>query len=268
MPNAVHEEVRNFFYNTTALTTERRSSKHYHSLYEIYYLEEGECHYLIEGKLFEMAKGDIVFIPKGMIHKTTYEGTHSRLLINCSGRYLENIELKEAFVYRNQKYSREIYNVIKNIEKEYLNGDKFSDNLIKGYIQQLLAIVYRTENKYKNTRHQNKYVNTALNILEENFTQDITLYSMALKFGVSPEHFSRLFKKETGLGFNEYISLLRLKKAETLLKKNENLSVSEVAFSCGFNDSNYFCEKFKKVYGISPLKFKKKHKLKVNRSNG
>ncbi len=267
MPNAVHEEVRNFFYNTTALTTERRSLKHYHSFYEIYYLELGECHYLIEGKLFEMVKGDIVFIPKGMIHKTSYEGPHSRLLINCAGNYLENIKLKEAFVYRNEKYTGEIYNVLKNIEKEYLSGDEFSDSLIKGYMQQLLAIVCRTENKYKNTRHQNKYVKTALNILEEDFTSDITLSSVALKFGVSPEHFSRIFKKETGLGFNEYLSLLRLKKAETLLKKNEYLSVSEVAFSCGFNDSNYFCEKFKKVYGISPLKFKKKHKLQENRPN-
>lgn len=267
MPDAIHEEVRNFFYNTTALATERTSLKHYHSMYEIYYLEQGECHYLIEGKLFEMEKGDIVFIPKGMIHKTSYEGPHSRLLINCPGSYLENIKLREAFVYRNEKYSRDIYNVMKNIEKEYLNGDKFSDSLIKGYMQQLLAIVYRTENKYKNTRHQNKYVKTALDILEEDFTTEITLSSLAQKFEVSPEHFSRIFKKETGLGFNEYLSLLRLKKAETLLKKNENLSISEVAFSCGFNDSNYFCEKFKKVYGTSPLKFRKKYKLKIDRPN-
>ncbi|MBE6786827.1 MAG: cupin domain-containing protein, partial [Ruminococcaceae bacterium] len=111
MADAVYEEVRNFFYNTTALATERRSLKHYHSMYEIYYLEQGECHYLIEGKLFEMEKGDIVFIPKGMIHKTTYEGPHSRLLINCPGNYLENIMLREAFVYRNEKYTGEIYNV-------------------------------------------------------------------------------------------------------------------------------------------------------------
>ncbi len=266
MPDVTYEEVRNFFYNTTAFTKEVvKNTKHYHSLYEIYYLEQGECNYLIEGKLFEMEKGDIVFIPKGMIHKTTYEGPHSRLLINCSGSYLENIKLREAFVYRNEKYSLQIYDILKNIEKEYLNGDKFSNSLIKGHMQQLLSIVYRTENKYRNTRHQNKYVKTALDILEEDFTSDITLSSLAQNFEVSPEHFSRLFKKETGLGFNEYLSLLRLKKAENLLKKNEDLSVSEVAFSCGFNDSNYFCEKFKKVYGISPLKFRKKHKLNINR---
>ncbi len=262
MPKIKTEENRRFFYNATALTRSVKSSKHYHSLYEIYYLEQGVCHYLIEGKLFEMAAGDIVFIPKGIIHKTAYQNMHSRLLINCSGEYLENVTLREAFVYRNEKYKGEVYSILKSIEREYLHADDFSDSLIKGYMQQLLAIVYRTKNKYQNTRLQNEYVERALERLNEDYTSDITLTALADEYKVSPEHFSRVFKKETGLGFNEYISLLRLKKAETMLKQNEDLSISEIAFSCGFNDSNYFCEKFKKVYGISPLKYKKSLILK------
>ena len=250
-------ETKNFFYNSTAFNTVRSGPRHYHSFYEIYYLEQGVCHYLIEGKMFEMDEGDIVFIPKGQIHKTSYEDVHSRLLINCSGEYLQNTDFSEAFVFRNEKHNREIYNIMKKIEEEYLRGDKFSQSLIKGYMQQLLAVVYRNENRYKNTRHQNKYVQKALDMLEEDFTREITLSALADEFGISAEHFSRIFKKETGLGFNEYLSLLRLKKAESILKKNEDATISEVAFSCGFNDSNYFCERFKKVYGISPLKFKK-----------
>ena len=250
-------ESKNFFYNSTAFNTTRNGPRHYHSLYEIYYLEEGICHYLIEGKLFEMGAGDIVFIPKGQIHKTSYDGMHSRLLINCSDEYLENTEFSQAFVYRNDEYSAEVYNIVKKIETEYLRDDKFSQSLIKGYIQQLLALIFRTDNLYENTRHQNILIEKALNILEKDYTTEISLTALADRFGISPEHFSRPFKKETGLGFNEYLSLLRLKKAETILKRNDGASISEVAFSCGFNDSNYFCEKFKKVYGISPLKYKK-----------
>lgn len=250
-------ESKNFFYNSTAFNTDRSGPRHYHSLYEIYYLEQGVCHYLIEGKLFEMDEGDIVFIPKGQIHKTSYEEVHSRLLINCSGEYLKNADFMEAFVYRNKKHSREIWRIIKKIEDEYLRADKFSQSLIKGYMQQLLAVVYRTENHYENTRLQNKYVQKALDILEEDFTTEITLSALADSFKISAEHFSRIFKKETGLGFNEYLSLLRLKKAEGILKRDDGTSISEIAFACGFNDSNYFCEKFKKVYGISPLRFKK-----------
>ena len=252
--------TKKFFYNSTAFNTDRSGPRHYHSFYEIYYLIEGVCHYLIEGKLFEMEKGDIVFIPKGQIHKTSYDDVHSRLLINCSGEYLKNADFSEAFVYRNEKHSQEIFSIMKKIESEYLRDDKFSQSLIKGYMQQLLALVYRTENRYKNTRLQNKYVQKALDILEVDFTHDITLSALADKFSISTEHFSRIFKKETGLGFNEYLSLLRLKKAESILKQNTNESISEIAFSCGFNDSNYFCEKFKKIYGMSPLKYRKSMK--------
>lgn len=257
MPNASMQETNTFFYNSKALNTDRSGPKHCHSLYEIYYLEQGICHYRIEGNLFKMEQGDIIFIPKGQIHKTFYEEVHSRLLINCSEEYLENAKFTQAFVYRNAKYSQDIYAIMKKIEQEYLRDDKFSQNLIKGYMQQLLALVYRTENEYKNIRRQNRYVKAALDILESDFDTAISLGALAEKFEISAEHFSRIFKKETGLGFNEYLSILRLKKAESILKKDQTVRISEVAFSCGFNDSNYFCEKFKKVYGTSPLKFRK-----------
>ena len=248
-----------FYYNSMAMALVNKSVKHYHSLYEIYYLESGECNYLIEGKLFEMRSGDIVFIPKNTIHKTSYNDMYSRRLINCSGDYLKGVKIKTAFVWRNEKCRGEIDEIFRNIEKEYLHADRFSGGLIEGYMQQLLATVHRYKNRYENTRQQNKYVEETLEFLENNFTTEISLTAIAGRFGVSPEHLSRLFKKETGLNFNEYLSLLRLKKAEYILKSSD-ASVAEVAFSCGFNDSNYFCEKFKGVYGLPPLKFRKSFK--------
>ena len=81
---------------------------------------------------------------------------------------------------------------------------------------------------------------------------------MAEMFSVCPEHFSREFKKETGFGFCEYLNLLRLKKAEQLLKQNDKIRVSEVSEMVGFNDSNYFSLKFKKMYGTSPKNIRAK----------
>ena len=63
---------------------------------------------------------------------------------------------------------------------------------------------------------------------------------------------------ETGISFHEFLTSIRLKEAERLLKLEEKKSVSEIAFSCGFNDSNYFSHKFKTVYGLSPLQFQKR----------
>lgn len=258
MPKAV--EYRDFYYNSTALTRVNKSVKHFHSFYEIYFLQKGLCSYLIEGKLYEVHSGDVVFIPKNAIHKTSYEDEYSRLLINCSGEYLGEARFIEPFVFRNPQKADDICEIFKNIEHEYLEGDSFSNTLIFGYMQQLFALVHRNKNYYRNTHLQNPYAQKALKRLAEDYTGDITLQSLSHEFGISPEHLSRLFKKETGLGFSEYLSLLRLKKAEGTLKRNSEMSIAEIAFSCGFNDSNYFCEKFKKVYGVSPLKYRKAFK--------
>ena len=69
---------------------------------------------------------------------------------------------------------------------------------------------------------------------------------------VSEEHLSRTFKKEITFGFSEYITLIRLQKAENMLKNEPSRAITEVAYACGFNDSNYFSYKFKKAYGITP----------------
>ena len=101
-------------------------------------------------------------------------------------------------------------------------------------------------------------IEQAVAYIRENFSSDISLSSLAEKFSVSPEHFSRLFKKETGLGFSKYLNSLRLQYAEQLLKNSEHQSITKVAEICGFEDSNYFSKKFKEVYGISPKKVQKK----------
>jgi AraC-like DNA-binding protein len=50
---------------------------------------------------------------------------------------------------------------------------------------------------------------------------------------------------------------VRLQHAENLLKLRDGKSISEIAYGCGFNDSNYFSDKFKKIYGVSPLRYAK-----------
>ena len=79
----------------------------------------------------------------------------------------------------------------------------------------------------------------------------------ALQSGfTSLPYFCRVFKKSTGFGFSEYLTLYRLKQAEILLLEESTKSVSEIAYSCGFNDSNYFANRFKKIYGITPSKLR------------
>jgi YesN/AraC family two-component response regulator len=89
-----------------------------------------------------------------------------------------------------------------------------------------------------------------------NFDKKITLDDIAVKFNISRSYLSKKFKQTTGFGFKEYLVDVRVKNAcRLLLETNE--SITDIAFECGFNDSNYFGDAFRRIKGVSPNKYRK-----------
>ncbi len=74
---------------------------------------------------------------------------------------------------------------------------------------------------------------------------------------VSPNYFSTLFKKKTGLSFVNYLTNVRLKKAVWLLDHTDEKAYI-IAGMIGYDEPNYFSYVFKKAYGISPSKYRQK----------
>lgn len=238
---------------------------HYHSLYEIYFLEEGNCTYIIDDKVYNVRPGDIVIVPDGIIHHTKYDDIeHSRILINCTGKHIPPSAQKNIssgiYLYRNPFITDEVKRLFAKIENEYRLKDELSDEIILCHTQSLFYLLMRNSETCLDIDDGNKVIEQAVAYIRENFASDITLSAIAKRFSVSPEHFSRMFKKETGLGFSKYLNSLRLQYAEQLLKTADGQNITRVAESCGFEDSNYFSKKFKEVYGESPKKVQKKLK--------
>ena len=87
---------------------------------------------------------------------------------------------------------------------------------------------------------------------------NIHLAGLADRVYLNPDYLGRIFKKETGFGFSEYLTLVRIKSAERLLAEGKK-NVTDIAFECGFNDSSYFASKFKELIGITPKKYQKEN---------
>lgn len=254
-----------FFETSVSRSTQSGPEKclqHYHNHYEIYCLEKGNCNYLIDNRLYTVAAGDVVLIPSGIIHKTSYDNQeYKRILLHCANPYIPEcagtLVGETDYIYRNPEITKALFGILKNIEQEYYNPDPFSEEMIKGYIHAFFVGMSRNRNHYVNSRTGNMYVEKILEYLHENFSSELSLNETAKRYSVSPEHLSRSFKKETGLGFNEYVTTIRMKHAEQLLKRSDSPSISEIALNCGYNDSNYFSKIFKSVHGVAPLKYKK-----------
>lgn len=85
---------------------------------------------------------------------------------------------------------------------------------------------------------------------------ELSLKSLAFQLGFSSSYLSVLIKKELGLPFQDYLIQERMKKAKLLLLTTD-LKIYEIAEQVGFEDMNYFSQRFKQVVGLTPRQFKK-----------
>ncbi|MCL6616797.1 MAG: AraC family transcriptional regulator, partial [Anoxybacillus ayderensis] len=91
--------------------------------------------------------------------------------------------------------------------------------------------------------------------LHENYCYDVTLEEVAKYVHLTPYYFSKLFKKETGQTFIDYLTHLRIEKAKQLMR-DEGLTVKEACYRVGYKDPNYFSRVFKKVTNMTPTEYR------------
>ena len=252
-----------FYYDNSENVSGGNTRRHYHDGYELYFLQKGNCSYFVDNRYYTLSAGDILLIPGGQIHQTNYKNDlHSRRLINCNVDFIPDEVFKDIssinHIFRAPELVEEITEIFDLIEKEYTTHAKYGDKMLQLHVYRLFFLIARHKKENIGAISENKTVERVIKYIKKNYMHDITLCEIAEKNAVSGEHLSRIFKKETGIGFNEYVNAIRLQKAEFMLRNEDGKSVSEVAFACGFNDSNYFSYRFKKAYGVSPINVKNK----------
>ncbi len=102
-----------------------------------------------------------------------------------------------------------------------------------------------------------KQLGPVIDYINEHYTENISSAMLSHKFGHEEAYFCRKFKKHTGLTIMKYIQILRMEKARKLLVETE-LPVQDIASSCGFTDTAYFNNCFKKLYRITPSKMRQR----------
>ncbi|MDR3114575.1 MAG: helix-turn-helix domain-containing protein [Treponema sp.] len=89
----------------------------------------------------------------------------------------------------------------------------------------------------------------------ENYTRKLCLQEVADASGLSAPYFSTIFKEEMGENLSSYLNRLRVEKAAVLLTETD-LSLNEIAVTCGFEDQSWFSKIFKSYTKISPRKYR------------
>lgn len=97
-------------------------------------------------------------------------------------------------------------------------------------------------------------VNSAIRYMEEHYMEELTLEEIAKYVGITPQHFSKTFKEETGINYIDWLTNLRIDVAKRLLIEGKN-TIKEICYLSGYHDPNYFSRIFRKTVGVSPSSY-------------
>ena len=105
-------------------------------------------------------------------------------------------------------------------------------------------------------KRSNGVIDSALEYINLNYPNDISLEDVSREVNISPYYFSKIFKEATVENFIEYLTNLRIEKAKDLLD-NTDKSMKEICLEVGYANPNYFSRIFKKSVGVTPTEYKK-----------
>lgn len=250
---------------------------HYHDMYEIYYLWEGEKYCFIKDKYYKLQKGSLVFVNRYDLHYMTASPNEGAVRFHILFRkeYIKeffdsfNLNLLECFECDNHilNLSDEQRQIVEPIILALFNEFRRKPDgfriYIKSLLLQLLLIFARNtkdtgflpeSTEYFDEAH--KTVSQAIVYINNNFREHISLDFLAEKFFISPSYFSKIFREISGNTFTDYLNGVRIKEAQRLMHET-NMSIAQIAKKIGYNSSTHFGRTFKNHTGLSPLSYKK-----------
>ena len=184
----------------------------------------------------------------------TMEGYHALFVIEPS------LSQKHTFTSRLSLQDQTFAAVSRSIDRmitEYSQKKQGYQTFLKSSFLSLsltFARIYQ-ESSMTNTDHLAPLI-APIAYLEQHYQEAITAEQLAEQSGLSVRHFNRLFQNTYHTSPGRYLLQYRIQKSENLLHYT-NMSIAEIAYQCGFNDSNYFSRQFRKIHNISPRQYRK-----------
>ena len=235
--------------------------------YILIYCIDGKGWVSIDGIKMEVKPNQFFIIPKDTAHSygSYNSDPWSIYWIHFSGK------LAAEFTVQNQKVESILPSKIARIDERIMLFEEMLQNLEMGYSKENLHYAnicllhflasFKYINQFRQIRkiRERDVIEDSIFFMKENIQKKLTLKELSRKAGLSPSHFSFKFYKKTGRSPMDYLIHLRIQRACQFLDNSE-LRIGEVSEKVGYEDNFYFSRIFKKIMGVSPVKYRKQPK--------
>lgn len=218
------------------------------------YVTSGEAIYIIDGETYHVKQGDLIYVGAGSTRQATLIPDQ---LMHCYSvdfricdREHQRISLPLPPVTHVLKPS-EVTDLFSKLNVEWLHQSPFCMLRIKALLMLLIHQLSTEMLLPANDVNMDGRIKDIMKYIAKHYAEPLSLGFFAEKMNLTPVYLGALFKRKTGISFNQYLRNARLNVSEDLLTTGL-YSVNEVAFMTGFDDPSYFGRVFKQVYGVSP----------------
>lgn len=248
------------YFNAYSLTT----LPHIHPHLEFIYMQEGSSIAVVDDKKFLIETGDIFLSFPNQIHFYQPDSAlYCQVLIFAPDLFSD---LKECFktqvpvspIIKKHLLPSDTCSILEKIQKKIYSDSSFELITAKGYLMALLGNILPLMELVDAPTHHDSLKNL-LAYCSENYTEPITLDSLAAALHLNKYYVSHLFKERMNMGFTDFVNNLRIEHACNLLSQDTN--ITDVAFSSGFSSIRTFNRVFSQNIGMTPrdyLKSKRK----------
>lgn len=167
---------------------------------------------------------------------------------------MDYLLMQLAYMAMEQDNTVNQYEIIQRIRKNSINDE--SENS-KRELFEKTVVDFADYLCHLRSNNSQKVVVQIENYVKSNYSQNISLKEMGQKFYINSAYLGQIFRKAYGISFREYLNKCRIDKASELLIETDYM-VYEIAETVGYNDSDYFVNKFVSMKGCSPTTYRKR----------
>ena len=240
-----HSTIKSFC-EVTCQNEDKGFPLHIHSAYECYAITKGRAIAKIDGKEYVLSPGEAVLVFPYQSHEYETDADTSTWFCIFSTDLVESYNRHNGYVPTDNKFSfsPDVPSTPKGL-------------LMKKSLCYNICGVFDEGRKYvKTDGAQINLISNLLLFISENYRSECTLQLATKNIGYDYNYVSKLFKKTVKMSFNTYVNKLRINEACRLLAST-NLSVQEVAETCGYSCTRTFHREFLKSTGKTPTEYRK-----------
>lgn len=241
-------------------------SMHFHPEPELLYVLEGTYRFKMQDTNLTLKKEDILVVNSGIRHQFSCDPDAVIARILYDYRLISQLSGSITGFFCNSAIDSrhsylELRKILQKLVYHYIHLNHKTPSYQISLLYRLLDCLFET---FQSGHGQNKAINPIdderlkkmIHYVNQNFSYGLNLSELAGELFVAPSTLSRLFAKNTGMHFSEYVNQVRLKYAVHDLLYTDK-SITKVAVDCGFSSPSAFNKIFSRIYGSTPLEYKR-----------